>query len=631
MEQNYRPLTRAEIEQLTWQGCSAEDWQKVAVHEAFTPDAVTRTAFQGTVRLGSFLKPVAAEGGLLRPSGIRDATLINVRVGDNCLIEHIGTYIADYDIGDECCLSGVGVVRMLTPGRFGNAVEVPVLSETGGRYTLTLHENLSAQEALIQCLFNKEERERWQRSVSMRYPPHERGCIESHSLIVRTKEITGSFIGEGARVVNATLLDNVTLRSHLADRVTVMNDCILRNVIVCSGAEVMDEAKLHNCFVGQHTHIGSGFSGSNSLFFANCHMDNGEACSVFAGPFTVSHHKNTLLIGCRLAFANLGSGTNMSNHLYKMGPVHHGTMESGCKTASSTHLVWPAHIGAFSMVMGKVATHPDASLFPFSYLFGEGDKVWLAPGANCFTYGTYRDMHKWEARDERPAERRTDAIYTYGLLNPLLIRNVTVGLQRLEELERQTQDNVITVGQLSIRRTALRKGIRHYRRMLTLLWGNYFVQVGRPYLSGQRRLSGLSAEEVDFSKGWMDLCGTPLPVDVVTKLTDRLKASPDTELFDAFRTLLDEAIGSVDDYFRLWQCSADGISDARLKAYAGEYTRALAEWRDDVVADLHKEAGLGDVDPEELEQTISRVRSHFDDKIAAGDKILRPALETLCK
>ncbi len=629
MEQKYRSLTCAEIKQLTQQGCSAEDWQKVTVREAFTPDAVTRTTFQGTVRLGSFLKPVATEGGLFRPSGIHDATLIDVCVGDDCLIEHIGTYVANYDIGEACCLSGLGVVRMPAPGSFGNAMEVPVLSETGGRHTLTLHENLSAQEALIQCLFNKEERRRWRQSVSTHYPLWERGRIESHSLIVRTKEITGSFIGEGARVINVTQLDNVTLRSDLADRVTVMNDCILRNVIVCSGAEVTDGAKLYNCFVGQHTHIGLGFSGSNSLFFANCHMDNGEACSVFAGPFTVSHHKSTLLIGCRLAFANLGSGTNMSNHLYKMGPVHYGTMESGCKTASSTHIVWPAHIGSFSMVMGKVATHPDASAFPFSYLFGEGDRVWLVPGANCFTYGTYRDMQKWEARDARPAERRTDAIYTYGLLNPSLIRNVTAGVQCLEDLERQTMDDVVTVGQLSIRRSALRKGVRHYRRMLTLLWGNYCVQVGHRYLSGQRQLSAPFSEEVDFAKGWMDLCGTPLPVDAVDKLRNRLKEFPEPELFDAFRILLDEATGQVDDYFRLWQCSAYGISDAQLKTYAGEYPRALADWCDDVVADLRKEAEFGDVDPEELEQTIGSVCRHFDDKIAESDKILRPTLETL--
>ncbi len=631
MEQTYRLLKKNEIKQLCQQGCSAEDWEKVTVHPDFNPEAVVRTTFQGTVRLGNFLRSVATEGGFVRPSGIHDATLINVTVGNNCLIEHIGACIADYDIGDECCLSDLGIVRMLTPSCFGNATQVPVLSETGARYKVTIHADLSVQEAIMQCRFPKAERERWQHNISMRYPLLERGRIESHSLIVRTREITGTFVGEGARVMNVLQLDDVTLHSTLAAPVTVANNAILRHTIVCSGAEVTDGAKLNGCFVGQYTHIGLGFSGTDSLFFANCHMDNGEACSVFAGPFTVSHHKNTLLIGCGLAFANMGSGTNMSNHLYKMGPVHHGTLESGCKTASGTHIVWPAHIGAFSMVMGKVACHPDTQMFPFSYLFGEDDKVWLVPGVNCFTYGTWRDILKWKARDRRPESQRTDAIYTYGLLTPTLIAQVKAGLQRLESLSVCTTDEVVTLDRVMIRRPAILKGINAYRRLLILMWGEYFMQVGRHYLTGSQKLPADLAGEADLTKGWTDLCGLPMPMDALTQMAAHLKRTPEADLSDTFRQLRNEAAGRVSHWFRLWQCSPDGIADEQLLTQMTGYIGALAEWRGDVMADLRKEAAFPDVYPDELNESLDRVRTYFEHKIEETDKILRPLLQSLCK
>lgn len=53
---------------------------------------------------------------------------------------------------------------------------------------------------------------------------------------------------------------------------------------------------LRRCFVGEGVVIENGFSAENSLFFANSHLNHGEACAVFAGPYTVSHHRSTLLI-----------------------------------------------------------------------------------------------------------------------------------------------------------------------------------------------------------------------------------------------------------------------------------------------------------------------------------------------
>ena len=68
--------------------------------------------------------------------------------------------------------------------------------------------------------------------------------------------------------------------------------------------------------------------------------------------------------------------------MYKLGPIHQGAMERGAKTTSDSYILWPARVGAFSLVMGRHVNHADTSNLPFSYLieqqkyhlFGAGGK-----------------------------------------------------------------------------------------------------------------------------------------------------------------------------------------------------------------------------------------------------------------
>ena len=135
--------------------------------------------------------------------------------------------------------------------------------------------------------------------------------------------------------------------------------------IICSGSSVEDRSTITRCFIGQACHIGHTYSASDSLFFSNCHGENGEACAIFAGPFTVTHHKSTLLIAGMFSFMNAGSGSNQSNHMYKLGPIHQGIMERGAKTSSDSYLLWPAKVGAFSLVMGRHVSHQGHFRPPF--------------------------------------------------------------------------------------------------------------------------------------------------------------------------------------------------------------------------------------------------------------------------
>ena len=103
---NYRKLNIAEINQLTTQFCTAEDWSKINVVEGFSPDHITHTRFSGEIELGIFEKEMELPGGLKKKTGLHHVTLHNCSIGNNSLIENIPNYIANYRIGSDCFIQG---------------------------------------------------------------------------------------------------------------------------------------------------------------------------------------------------------------------------------------------------------------------------------------------------------------------------------------------------------------------------------------------------------------------------------------------------------------------------------------------------------------------------------------------
>ena len=146
LHKEYRPLTAEEISVLREHANSADDWSQVWVKEGFVPRYILNTHFSGRVRLGLFEKTFDLPGGISKHSGLYYTYLHNVEVGDNCCIEHVNNYIANYTIGEESFISNVDTILVDGETTFGNGVEVSVLNETGGREVLS-YDQLSAHEA----------------------------------------------------------------------------------------------------------------------------------------------------------------------------------------------------------------------------------------------------------------------------------------------------------------------------------------------------------------------------------------------------------------------------------------------------------------------------------------------------
>lgn len=523
-EKAFRSLTESEVKQLEQQGCMAESWGDIKVTEGFDASKVVNSRFSGSIRLGNFSGEFTLAGGIKKISGIRNATLHNVTVGNGCCIENVKNYIANYVIADNVFIENVDCMVVDCLSSFGNGTQVSVLSETGGREVI-IHDNLSAHEAYIAAMYrHRPDLAARMKELVIKYSQEnssDYGYVGNNSVIVDTGYIKNVRVGSFCSIEGAGRLKNGSVNSNEFDPVHIGYGVICDDFIISSGSHVEDGTTLTRCFVGQACHLGHNYSASDSLFFSNCQEENGEACAIFAGPFTVTHHKSTLLIAGMFSFMNAGSGSNQSNHMYKLGPIHQGIMERGAKTASDSYILWPARIGAFSLVMGRHVAHPDTTNLPFSYLIEEKNTTYLMPGVNLRSVGTIRDAQKWPKRDKRKDKHLMDKI-NYNLLSPYTIQKMFKGRDILRELARVSGETSDTYSYQSakIKNSSLNKGIRFYETGINKFLGNSVIKRLEiiHFENDEQIRERLKPDTAVGSGEWVDVSGLIAPRSEIDRL-----------------------------------------------------------------------------------------------------------------
>ena len=612
----YRSLTPEEIDLLEKNSCWAEDWTRVKVaEEDFQAKFFHRVMFYGDIQLGKCQKDIEIAKDFVKHSGINDATLRNVTVGDNCLIEKIGNYINNYTIGDDCIISNVSVMETTEGATYGEGNLIAVLNEVGDGNVILFHDLNSQFAAFMVKHFNdKDLKNAIRRLVSeeiARTNP-DRGTIGNNVKIINTREITNTVIQDDCEISGASRLSDCTILSSENASVFIGTGVICENSIISDGSSIVNSVKMQDCFVGEACQIANGFTASQSVFFANSFMANGEACAAFCGPFCASHHKSSLLIGGMFSFYNAGSGTNFSNHAYKMGPMHWGILERGTKNASGSYLLMPATIGTFSVCFGKLMHHPNTTALPFSYLIAEADKMFLVPGRNITTVGLYRDIRKWPKRDMRPQQSQK-SIVNFDWLSPFSVGEILRGKKILESLRQASGDNVSAYNyhEYTINASSLRKGIKYYDIALRIYMG---AVLKRAHKWG---FFGKPETEVGTGK-WNDLSGLLLPESEEMRLIHDIKDGTLETIQDVI-----ERFTEINENYRVYQWAWTyrmileyyGIKeitaedDERIKK---DYIEARRAWIAEIRKDAQKEFDMGDVEPEVFESFVNSLDHEID-------------------
>ncbi len=628
-----RNLSGPEIRTLNSNSCRCDDWSLVKVHDGFDPSRCFNVTFSGNVTLGSLKGSYTDESGVSVKCGITNAHIHNCSIGSNVLISNIGDYIANYIIEDEVIIKDCG--RIHTEGRssFGNGTEVAVLNETGGR-SVKIWDRLSAHEAYIIALYRHRSKaiaqiekmvSGYSESISS-----EKGIIGSHSKILNCRSIRNVRIGCYSKIEGSMSLNEGSVNSCKEDPIFIGPGVIMEHFIVCSGSIVTESTLIDKCFIGQGCVLGKHYSAENSLFFANCAGFHGEACSIFAGPYTVTHHKSTLLIAGIFSFMNAGSGSNQSNHMYKLGPIHQGIMERGSKTTSDSYLLWPARIGPFSLVMGRHYRNMDTSALPFSYLIESNDQSILVPGVNLRSVGTIRDAQKWPKRDRRKDPMKIDQI-NFNLLSPYTIRKMFEGRNLLRKIRSvagevsrsYTYNNMIIEGQ------SLERGINLYQMGINKFLGNSLIKrLENINLRSNKELQARLKPDKSHGNGeWVDIAGLLAPQRVIEKLLADIESGEINSLQrieEEFRNMHK----SYYDWEWIWSCERieEEAGKPVNKFTAGDVIEMVEKWERSVIdldkmlyEDARKEftlssmTGFGiDGGPEIKKQDFEQVRGDFE-------------------
>ncbi len=589
-----RKLTNQEIAQLSAQSCLADNWSNISVSEKFSPNYIFHTRFSGSVSLGVFEKEFTLSGGLKKHSGMRHVTLHNCNVGDNVLIENVQNHISNYNIGNDVFIQHVDMIVVDQKSTFGNGTEVFVLNETGGREVM-INDKLSSHFAYIMSLYRHRPEliSRMQEIVryySDKYAS-DMGEIGDNVTIQNAGSIRNVRIRKNAHIEGACRLENGTLNSNEEDPIHIGYGVIAEDFIICSGSHVTDGTMLLRCFVGQACHLGHNYSASDSLFFSNCHGENGEACAIFAGPYTVTHHKSTLLIAGMFSFMNAGSGSNQSNHMYKLGPIHQGIMERGGKTTSDSYILWPAKIGAFSLVMGRHYHNSDTSSMPFSYLIESSDESVLVPGANLRSVGTIRDAQKFPKRDKRKDPHKLDQL-NFNLLSPYTVQKMFTAIEVLKNLQQtcgETSDTY-TYQSCKIKNSSLKKGLAIYDMAIQKFLGNSIIsRLENADFSTDEEMRKVLVPDTPFGTGnWRDIAGLLAPRSEIDKLINDIESGKIHKLKEINQILED----LHHNYYSLewtwaWEKIQSYYNLSPEKITATDVVKIVDQWKEAVIGMDH--------------------------------------------
>ena len=508
-DKEFRKLKENEIDFLKSQGCISQSWDKILIKNVDL-SRIKDVTFHGKIKINELNGSVRYHNNLKVHASINRATLIDVFINGNVYINNIGRFIANYKIQNGVIIENAGAIYMEGESSFGNGVETSPIMEGNGR-SVKIFYRLNSHIAYIVAMYRHKKLMRdninkiiddYAKSKTKRF-----GKIKKHAQIINARLIKNSLIDPYATIENTDEINNTTVISTKECPSYIGTSVILKDSIVLKGAHIVDGTVIKKAFIGEGVKLGRQFSCEDSLLFANCEGEHGEMFSIFAGPYTVTHHKATLLIASYFSFFNAGSATNQSNHMYKLGPYHHGFMERGCKTGSNSYILWPSHIGAFSTVIGSHYDNVDTSDFPFSYITEHGyHQTRLIPALNLFGVGLSRDENKWKERDRRVGDKKD--LIIFDVFSPYTVSKMIKAEEILNNIKKEVinyEVEYIKYKSMIIKTSSINKYSNRYSIAIDLYLHNKLLE----YIKNCDKIDDIfdNIKPSKFYDNWVDVGG----------------------------------------------------------------------------------------------------------------------------
>jgi hypothetical protein len=441
-----RSLDADEIERLKAGGNRCADWSRILISDGFTPDHVVSSTFVGDCVIGAMKgERIPVEEGVSLPSGIYNSTIVECEIGDGCLVSNASA-VSNYILQGDCVVFDTGALSASTECTFGNGREIAIGIETGGREVISYAEITIPVAAAVAT-------RRGDREFLAAYAAFVKSYIDSCSapfgvvcrggVIRHTKRVEDVYLGEGAVIDNATIVQNVTLLSTTEERTGISHGAYVRNSCIQYGCDVTSMAIVDDSVLTEHSHVERHGKVTQSIIGPNTGVAEGEVTASLIGPFVGFHHQAMLIAALwPEGKGNVGYGANVgSNHTSK-APDQEIWCGEGFFFGLGVNVKFPSDFtGApYGLIATAVDTLPQKVEFPFALInkpfsviegippaYNEIFPAWVLSD-NLYT--VLRNEGKYKKRNKA---RRTE--FVFDVFRRDIVEKMKAARDRLKSIE----------------------------------------------------------------------------------------------------------------------------------------------------------------------------------------------------
>ncbi|MEP6746747.1 MAG: DUF4954 family protein [Bacteroidota bacterium] len=444
---SYRKLTAYEIEVLVRNRNTSDDWNKILVSDAFTPELVQNCKFFGLVRIGRLEAFYLEFHNLRRPVGLYNSTIISSDLGNNVVIDNCN-YLSHYIIGNDTMIVNVNELATTSYARFGNGIVkegedeanriwLEVCNENGGRSIIPFDGMLPGDaylwtryrdDSALQNAFKKFTDDAFDKRRGYY------GEIGDRTVIKNCAIIKDVWIGSDAYIKGANKLKNLTVNSNAKAKSQVGEGCELVNGIINEGCRIFYGVKAVRFFMASHSQLKYGARLINSYLGNNATISCCEVLNSLIFPAHEQHHNNSFLCAALvMGQSNMAAGATIGSNHNSRSPDGEIIAGRGFWPGLCVSLKHNSIFASFSILAkGDYPAELKIS-FPFSLVSNDTskDELVIMP-AYWFMYNMYalaRNAWKYIDRDKRTDKTQ---LIEYNFLAPDSINEIIHSLELLK-------------------------------------------------------------------------------------------------------------------------------------------------------------------------------------------------------
>ena len=452
---HYRNLTAYEIEVLVRNNNTSDDWNKLHVSDAFTPELVKNCKFFGLVRIGK-LEAISLEyHNVCMPVGLYNSTIISCDFGDNVVINNVN-YISHYIVGNEAMISNVHELHVTDHAKFGNGilkdgeqenirVWVEVCNENAGRKILPFNGMLPGDAYLWSKYRDDDElMEKFKELTEKQFDKLRGyyGKIGDRCVIKNTSIIKDVWIGSDAYIKGANKLKNLTINSNPKAQSQIGEGCELVNGIIDYGCRIFYGVKAVRFVMGSNSQLKYGARLINSFLGNNSTISCCEVLNSLIFPAHEQHHNNSFLCAALvMGQSNIAAGATIGSNHNSRAADGEFVSARGFWPGLCVSLKHNSKFATFTLLAkGDYPNELNIPL-PFSLVSNDesNDRLIVMP-AYWFMYNLYalaRNESKYHDRDKRPEKIQ---FIEYDCLAPDSINEIFSAVSLLKKLVARAYD-----------------------------------------------------------------------------------------------------------------------------------------------------------------------------------------------